>query len=117
MAPMTGDRAAPDGSPTALNAELMIAEGTQPSDDGQGYLLTPGIYTDAHIAGWKQVTDAVHAAGGRIVTQLMHTGRTTHPDNTPHGRQPVAPSAVRPDGRMFTAQGLQPLPEPRALAV
>jgi N-ethylmaleimide reductase len=74
MAPMTRDRAAPDGSPTALNAEyyaqrastaLIITKGTQPSGDGQGYLLTPGIYTDAHTAGWKRVTDAVHAAGGR----------------------------------------------------
>jgi N-ethylmaleimide reductase len=124
MAPMTRDRAAPDGSPTALNAEyyaqrastaLIITEGTQPSDDGQGYLLTPGVYTDAHIAGSKQVADAVHAAGGRIVIQLMHTGRIAHPDNTPHGRQPVAPSAVRPQGQMFTALGPQPMLEPRAL--
>lgn len=125
MAPMTRDRSTPGGVPTALNAEyyaqrastaLIITEGTQPCDDGQGYLLTPGIYTDEQIAGWRLVTDAVHAADGKIVVQLMHTGRIAHPANTPHGRQPVAPSAVRPNGQMFTAAGLQELPEPRALS-
>ncbi len=124
MAPMTRDRSRPDGVPTDLNREyyrqrasmaVIITEGTQPSDDGQGYLLTPGIYTDAHVAGWREVTGAVHAAGGRIVAQLMHTGRVAHPDNTPHGRQPVAPSAVRPAGVMFTATGPQEMPVPRAL--
>lgn len=124
MAPMTRDRSRADGVPTDLNREyyrqrasmaLIITEGTQPSDDGQGYLLTPGIYTEAHIAGWQEVTSAVHAAGGRIVVQLMHTGRISHPGNTPHGRQPVAPSAVRPKGAMFTASGLQDMPAPRAL--
>ncbi|MEU8660568.1 alkene reductase [Actinoplanes philippinensis] len=124
MAPMTRDRARADGVPTALNREyytqrasmaLIITEGTQPSADGQGYLLTPGIHTAGHIDGWRAVTDAVHAAGGRIVVQLMHTGRIAHPDNTPHHRQPVAPSAVRPAGVMFTAAGLQPMPRPRAL--
>jgi N-ethylmaleimide reductase len=124
MAPMTRDRSAASGAPTPLNAEyyaqrastaLIITEGTQPSDDGQGYLLTPGVYTDEHVAGWRQVTDAVHDAGGRIVIQLMHVGRISSPDNTPHGRQPVAPSAVRPAGAMFTAGGMKPMPEPRAL--
>lgn len=124
-APMTRSRSVPSGAPTGLNAEyyaqrasnaLIISEGTQPSDDGQGYLLTPGIYTDEHVAGWRGVTDAVHAEGGRIVIQLMHTGRISSPDNTPHGRQPVAPSAVRPGGSMFTAVGMQPMPEPRALS-
>ncbi|MCI4062088.1 alkene reductase [Micromonospora sp. R77] len=124
MAPMTRDRSRADGVPTGLNREyyrqrasmaLIITEGTQPSADGQGYLLTPGIYTEAHIAGWQEVTKAVHAAGGRIVVQLMHTGRISHPDNTPHGRQPVAPSALQPKGAMFTASGLQDMPTPRAL--
>ncbi|GAA3942748.1 alkene reductase [Actinoplanes auranticolor] len=124
MAPMTRDRSRPDGVPTDLNREyyrqrasmaLIITEGTQPSDDGQGYLLTPGIYTEAHIAGWQEVTSAVHAAGGRIVVQLMHTGRISHPDNTPHGRQPVAPSAIQAKGAMFTASGLRDMPAPRAL--
>lgn len=125
MAPMTRSRATPEGVPTELMAEhyaqrastaLIITEGTQPSDEGQGYLLTPGIYTDAQIAGWRRVTDAVHRAGGRIVVQLMHVGRIAHPQNTPHGRQPVAPSAVKPDGKMFTASGMQEMPEPRALS-
>jgi N-ethylmaleimide reductase len=124
MAPMTRDRSTAAGTPTELNAEyygqraadaLVITEGTQPSADGQGYLLTPGIYSDEHVAGWRRVTDAVHERGGRIVIQLMHTGRVAHPENTPHGRQPVAPSAVIPNGQMFTAAGMQALPEPRAL--
>ncbi|MFE9923679.1 alkene reductase [Streptomyces sp. NPDC005774] len=125
MAPMTWDRSTPEGVPTELNAEyyaqrashaLIVTEGTQPSADGQGYLLTPGIHSEEQIAGWRKVTDAVHAAGGRIVIQLMHTGRIAHPDNTPHGRQPVAPSAVRPAGAMFTASGPLGMPEPRALS-
>lgn len=125
MAPMTRDRSTPEGVPTELNAEyyaqrastaLVITEGTQPSEDGQGYLLTPGIYTDDHIAGWRRVTDAVHDAGGKIVIQLMHVGRISHAANTPHGRQPVAPSAVKPGGVMFTAFGPQEMPEPRALS-
>ncbi|MDP4512003.1 alkene reductase [Nonomuraea turcica] len=125
MAPMTRDRSTPEGVPTELNAEyyaqrashaLIITEGTQPSADGQGYLLTPGIHNDEQIAGWRKVIDAVHAAGGRIVIQLMHVGRISHPDNTPHGRQPVAPSAIRPEGVMFTASGPQEMPEPRALS-
>ena len=125
MSPMTRDRSTPEGVPTELNAEyyaqrashaLIITEGTQPSADGQGYLLTPGIHTDEQIAGWRQVIDAVHAAGGRIVIQLMHVGRISHPDNTPHGRQPVAPSAIRPAGVMFTASGPQDMPTPRALS-
>ena len=125
MAPMTRSRATPAGTPTELNAEyyaqrasvgLIITEGTQPSDDGQGYMLTPGLYTGAHVAGWRRVTDAVHAAGGKVVVQLMHTGRIAHPENTPHGRQPVAPSAVKPDGQMYTPSGPQAMPEPRALS-
>ena len=123
MAPMTRDRSAPDGTPTATNVEyyrqrastgLIITEGTQPSADGQGYLLTPGIYTDDHVAGWARVIDAVHQGGGRPVVQLMHVGRISHPDNTPHHRQPVAPSSVAPSTPMFTAAGMQPIPEPRA---
>ncbi|MDG9695287.1 alkene reductase [Streptomyces sp. DH17] len=125
MAPMTRDRPTPEGVPTEMNAEyyaqrastaLIITEGTQPSPDGQGYLLTPGIHSPEQVAGWRKVTEAVHTAGGRIVVQLMHTGRIAHPDNTPHGRRPVAPSAVRPAGTMFTANGPQAMPEPRALS-
>jgi N-ethylmaleimide reductase len=125
MAPMTRDRSRPDGVPTEMNVAyyaqrasmaLIITEGTQPSEDGQGYLLTPGVHTADHIEGWRAVTDAVHAVGGRIVIQLMHVGRVSHPDNTPHGRQPVAPSAVQPASPMFTATGMRPLPEPRSLS-
>lgn len=125
MAPMTRSRAKPDGTPGDLAAlyytqragmGLLITEGTQPSDDGQGYLATPGIYTDAHVAGWRMVTDAVHAAGARIFVQLMHVGRRAHPDNTPHHRQPVAPSAIAPGEEMFTLAGMQPVPVPRALS-
>ena len=124
MAPMTRDRSRADGVPTTLNAQyyaqrasmaLIITEGVQPSGDGQGYLLTPGIHTEAHVAGWRVVTDAVHAAGGRIVAQLMHVGRAAHPDSTPHHRLPVAPSAVRPAGTMLTAAGPRAMPAPRAL--
>ncbi|MDQ0604527.1 N-ethylmaleimide reductase [Streptomyces canus] len=125
MAPMTRNRSTPKGVPTELNADyyaqrashaLIITEGTQPSADGQGYPVTPGIHTDEHIAGWRKVTDAVHKADGRIVIQLMHAGRMSHPDNTPHHRQPVAPSPVQPAGTMFTASGLQQMPVPRELS-
>jgi N-ethylmaleimide reductase len=124
MAPMTRSRAKPDGTPGDLAADyyaqrasvgLIVTEGTQPSDDGQGYLATPGIYTPAHIAGWKKVTSAVHDKGGRIFIQVMHAGRMSHPDNTPHHRQAVAPSAVAPQSQMFTATGMKDIPVPRAL--
>ncbi|WNJ92290.1 alkene reductase [Bosea sp. 685] len=124
MAPMTRSRAKPDGTPGDLAPEyyaqratmgLLITEGTQPSEDGQGYLNTPGIYTNEHVAGWRRVTDAVHEAGGRLFVQLMHVGRRSHPENTSHHRQPVAPSAITPGENMFTMQGMLPVPEPRAL--
>ncbi|MCA8201361.1 alkene reductase [Burkholderia sp. AU33545] len=124
MAPMTRSRAAFDGTPGAWAAEyyaqraglrLIVTEGTQPSADGQGYLTTPGIYTDAHVAGWKRISDDVHARGGRLFIQLMHVGRMSHPDNTPHHRQGVAPSAIAPGVPMFTATGMQEIPAPRAL--
>src|SRR5258707_2201272 len=124
MAPMTRSRAKFDGTPGELAAEyyaqrasvgLIVTEGTQPSDDGQGYLTTPGIYIPAHIAGWKKVTAAVHDKGGHIFIQIMHAGRMSHPDNTPHHRQAVAPSAIAPGSKMFTATGMQDIPTPRAL--
>ena len=105
MSPMTRSRALPDGTPSALAAHyyaqraslgLLITEGTQPSEDGQGYLTTPGIHTDEQVEGWRSVSDAVHKAGGYLVIQLMHTGRVSHPENTLHGRQPVAPSLQFP---------------------
>jgi N-ethylmaleimide reductase len=125
MAPMTRSRAQEDGTPGELTSlyyaqraamGLIITEGTQPSDDGQGYLRSPGIYTEKHIEGWKKVTDAVHAAGGYMYIQLMHVGRMSHPDNTPHHRQPVAPSAIAPGVQMFTAKGMQDIPVPRELS-
>ncbi|MBR0836420.1 alkene reductase [Bradyrhizobium manausense] len=124
MAPMTRSRADADGVPGALAAEyyaqrasvgLIVTEGTQPSDDGQGYMTTPGIYTPAHVAGWRKVTDAVHGQGGHIFIQLMHAGRMSHPDNTPHHRQGVAPSEIAPGTPMFTPKGIQDIPRPRAL--
>lgn len=125
MAPMTRSRAEEDGTPGELSSlyyaqrasmGLLITEGAQPSDDGQGYLRTPGIYTEKHIEGWKKVTDAVHDAGGYIYIQLMHVGRVSHPDNTPHHRQPVAPSAIAPGVETFTATGMQDIPVPRELS-
>jgi N-ethylmaleimide reductase len=124
MAPMTRSRAAFDGTPGAFTAEyyaqrasvgLIVTEGTQPSPDGQGYSTTPGIYSDAHVAGWKRVTSAVHQRGGRLFVQLMHAGRMSHPDNTPHHRQAVAPSAIAPGTQIFTPRGMQDVPVPRAL--
>ncbi|MEX8500713.1 alkene reductase [Leptothrix ochracea] len=126
MAPMTRSRALPDGTPGASAATyyaqrsgvgLIISEGTQPSEDGQGYLTTPGIHTDAHVAGWRAIADAVHAGGSRLFIQLMHAGRVSHPDNTPHHRPGVAPSAIAPGVPMFTLKGMLPIPEPRALSV
>jgi len=124
MAPMTRGRSTAQGVPTDLNAEyyaqrasmeLIISEGTQPSDDGQGYLFTPGIYTDDQVIGWRKVTDGVRRAGGQMFIQLMHVGRISHPANTPHGRQALAPSAVKPNTKMFTPSGLQDIPDPRTL--
>lgn len=124
MAPMTRNRALPDGSPTELDARyfaqraslgLLIAGGTQPSVDGQGFLLTHGSHTDAHVVGWRRVADAVHEAGGHLFVQLMHAGRIAHPDNTPHHRQPVAPSAIDPGVAVVTATGPRAVPAPRAL--
>jgi N-ethylmaleimide reductase len=125
MAPMTRSRARSDGTPGELAAEyysqrasvgLIVTEGTQPSDDGQGYLATPGIYSPAHVAGWQKVSAAVHDKGGRIFIQIMHAGRMSHPDNTPHHRQAVAPSAIAPGAQMFTATGMLDILAPRALA-
>ncbi len=125
MAPMTRSRAEYDGVPGALAAlyysqrasvGLVISEGVQPSADGQGYLTTPGIYTAAQVAGWRKTISAVHEKGSRIFLQLMHAGRMSHPDNTPHHRQGVAPSAIAPESVTFTAKGMQPIPQPRALS-
>ena len=125
MAPLTRSRAdAKTLAPRQMNADyyaqrasagLIIAEATQIMPEGQGYAWTPGIYSDAQIAGWKLVTDAVHAKGGRIVLQLWHVGRISHRDLQPGSKQPVAPSAVKPEGQAFTENGFKPLETPRAL--
>ncbi|HTC04575.1 MAG TPA: alkene reductase, partial [Xanthobacteraceae bacterium] len=100
MAPMTRNRAGPGNAPTALNATyyaqragagLIIAEASHVSPRGLGYPGTPGIHSAAQIAGLKLVTDAVHAAGGRIFLQLWHVGRISHPSLQPDGALPVAP--------------------------
>lgn len=125
MASMIRIRALPDGTPGDLSAEyyaqraslgLLISEGTQPSEDGQGYNMTPGIYTEKHIEGWRKVTNEVHAAGGYLFIQLMHAGRMSHPDNTPHHRQGVAPSAIAPEAEISTPNGMMEIPVPRELS-
>ncbi|WP_433889299.1 alkene reductase [Streptomyces sp. CA-111067] len=115
MAPMTRSRAyGPGLSPTEAavryyaqraSAGLIITEGTQPSPVGQGYPDTPGLHSAGQIAGWREVTDAVHAAGGRIFVQLMHTGRIGHPSLLPDGLLPVGPSPVAAAGQVYTADG------------
>lgn len=125
MAPLTRSRAPKEsGVPQDLNvtyyaqratAGLIITEATPISAMAHGYILLPGIYTDAQVAGWKKVTDAVHAAGGKIVLQLWHVGRISHPSLLPNGVLPVAPSAIKPAGKAFTYEGLVDFVEPRAL--
>lgn len=124
MAPLTRNRAGEGGVPQAMNvtyyeqrasAGLIITEATPISPMAHGYPALPGIYTDAQVAGWKKVTDAVHAKGGKIVIQLWHVGRISHPSLLPNQATPVAPSAIKPAGQAFTYQGLQDFVTPRAL--
>lgn len=126
MAPMTRSRADDAGVPSDLSvtyyaqrasAGLIITEGVYPSAMGKGYVRTPGIETEAQIAAWKQVTEAVHARGGRIFMQLMHCGRISHPSLLPAGAQPVAPSAVKPAGQAWTGAGMEEFMMPRALEI
>lgn len=126
MAPMTRNRASPDGVPTALMAQyygsradagLIVAEGAWPAAAGQAYCRQPGIATHAHVAGWRAVTDAVHARGGVIVLQLMHAGRIGSHHVKGRDVETVAPSALAARGEVFTdAAGMQPFDMPRALA-
>ncbi|MFF2196625.1 alkene reductase [Streptomyces sp. NPDC058157] len=124
MAPMTRSRAAAGAVPTELTAEyyaqrasagLVITEGIQPSAVGQGYPFTPGLHSAEQVAAWRRVTDAVHAAGGRIFAQLMHTGRIGHPSLLPDGLVPVGASPVAAKGQVFTADGPQDFVTPREL--
>lgn len=124
MAPLTRSRAGDDGVPTELHAAyyaqrasagLLISEAVNISAQGRGYNLTPGIWTEEQVAGWKKVTDAVHAAGGKIVAQLWHVGRYSHVDLQPGGVAPVAPSAIKAEGVTFTPNGVAEVSMPRAL--
>ncbi|MCA6106426.1 alkene reductase [Bradyrhizobium cenepequi] len=125
MAPLTRNRAVPPGmvpSPLAVDyyaqrasAGLLITEASQVSQQGQGYQDTPGIYSGEQIAGWRKVTDAVHARGGRIFIQLWHVGRISHTLLQPNGGAPVAPSAIRAKTKTFVGGSFVDVSEPRAL--
>jgi N-ethylmaleimide reductase len=130
MAPLTRSRARQPGNlPTPLmacyyaqraSAGLIVSEATQVSMQGQGYAWTPGIHSREQVAGWRLVTDAVHEAGGRIVLQMWHVGRISHPSLQPDCMPPVAPSPVKPEGMAFIenekGEGeLAPFVTPRAL--
>jgi N-ethylmaleimide reductase len=125
MSPMTRSRAVENNTPNALmatyygqraSAGLIITEGTSPSPNGLGYPRIPGLFNDAQVRGWRLVTDAVHAKGGKIVLQLMHTGRVTHVDNLPAGAEVIGPGDATCPGQMFTdADGMQPHTAPRAM--
>ncbi len=125
MAPLTRSRAPKEsGIPQAMNATyygqratagLIVTEATPISAMGHGYPFLPGIYTDEQVAGWKKVTEAVHAKGGKIVLQLWHVGRISHPSLLPNNVLPVAPSAIKPAGQLYTYEGMVDFVEPRAL--
>lgn len=124
MAPLTRNRAEPDGRPGPHAAEYyrqrasagaIFTEATQISAMGKGYLNTPGLHSDAHVEGWRRITDAVRAEGGRTIVQLWHVGRISHVSLLPVGAQPVAPSAIRAQAQTFTAAGFEDVSEPRAL--
>ena len=125
MAPMTRSRAVEHNMPNALMAEyygqratagLIVTEGTSPSPDGLGYARIPGLFNAAHVQAWKMVTDAVHAKGGKIFVQLMHTGRVAHVANLPAGAEVVGPTGDVCPGEMHTdTLGMQPHSAPRAM--
>jgi N-ethylmaleimide reductase len=126
MAPMTRSRAANEGNvPNDImvtyytqraNAGLIITEGSQVSEQGVGYINTPGIYSDAQIDGWKKITKAVHDEGGKIFIQLWHVGRMSHPDFH-DGKLPVAPSAINPNEKSYTSNGFKDTVTPRELTI
>lgn len=126
MAPLTRSRAGEGDVATPLIAEyyrqragagLIITEASQISAWAKGYPRTPGIFSEAQIAGWRNVTDAIHAEGGLIFLQLWHVGRLSHPLVQPDGALPVAPSAIGADGEIFTSEGPKVLETPRALEI
>jgi N-ethylmaleimide reductase len=123
MAPMTRTRATEDGVPTDLmaryysqraSAGLNITECTAVSDQARGIIRGPGIHREDQIAGWRKVTDAVHAAGGRIYNQIWHAGRVSHPELR-NGEPPVGPSPMPASGNLFLPRGRVEFPAPRVL--
>ena len=125
MAPLTRNRALPGNVPGPMtetyyrqraSAGLIITEASPVCAEGHGYPRTPGIHSAEQVAGWRAVTDAVHAEGGRIFLQLWHVGRISHPSLQPNSAAPVAPSALKPAGQVWTGSGLQDYVTPRALA-
>lgn len=124
MGPMTRSRADDLGAPSSLTATyyaqrasagLIVSEGAQISPQGRGYPGTPGLHDAAQLKGWRRVTDAVHAAGGRIFAQLWHVGRVSHSSLQPGGGLPIAPSAIPAEGKLYTAAGPVEYETPRAL--
>lgn len=97
------------------NAGLIISEGTQVAPAGKGYMATPGIYSEAQVEGWKKITHAVHQAGSKIIAQIWHVGRITHPGLT-GGLDPIAPSAIAPQVVAYTKEGKVDIPTPHALS-
>lgn len=125
MAPMTRCRSIQNNTPNELmatyygqraSAGLIISEATQISTQGVGYPYTPGIHTDAQVEGWKKVTQTVHDKGGKIFLQLWHVGRISH-SSYHEGELPVAPSAIKPSGEIYTYEGMKAFETPRALTV
>src|ERR1700732_5056084 len=126
MAPLTRNRAVAGLAPNPLAVEyygqrasagLLITEASQVSQQGQGYQDTPGIYSKEQVAGWRKVTERVHAKGGRIFIQLWHVGRVSHTSLQPNNGAPVGPSAVRAQGKTFVNNTFTEISEPRALAL
>ena len=123
MAPMTRGRAGESRTPNSMMVEyysqrasagLLISEAVAISEQGYGWVGSPGIYTQAHVDGWKQVTEAVHLKGGRIFLQLWHTGRVSHP-HFQNGATPVSASAIAAEGEAYTPQGRDPYVVPREM--
>lgn len=126
MAPLTRNRAHPDGTPhenaieyyrQRATAGLIISEASQVSPMGKGYIDTPGIHDDRFIEPWQKITDAVHDAGGRMFLQLWHVGRISHTALLPGGCKPFAPSAIRAKAKAFTREGFENTSEPIAMSL
>lgn len=126
MAPLTRNRATPEGVPgkwaatyysQRASAGLIVTEATQISPMGKGYINTPGIHSEDQVAGWKSVVNAVHHAGGRIFLQLWHVGRISHSSLLPRNASPVGPSAIRARAQTFVETGFVDVSEPQALSL